>query len=198
MGRIYYLMGKSASGKDSIYRLLRQDEALQLHTVTLYTTRPLRDGEREGVEYHFTDDSGMAALVAAGKVIECRAYDTVHGIWKYATVDDGQIRLQEQDYLIIGTLESFIAVRDYFGASYVVPIYVYVDDGERLMRAIAREKQQNHPKYAELCRRFLADEADFREEKLLAEGITPKVRFENHNLEECFQQIKKRILQDMK
>ena len=190
MGKIYYLMGKSASGKDSIYRLLREDTVLNLHTVTLYTTRPLRDGEEEGVEYHFTDDAGMHRLEQAGKVIECRAYQTVHGIWKYATVDDGQIHLEEQDYLIIGTLESFIAVRDYFGKECVIPVYVYVEDGERLLRAIARERQQTQPKYAELCRRFLADEADFQEEKLLTEGITEAYRFENHDLQSCFEQIK--------
>ena len=53
MGKIFYVMGKSASGKDTIYKELRE-RIPELKTVVLYTTRPIRDGETEGVEYHFT------------------------------------------------------------------------------------------------------------------------------------------------
>ena len=50
MGKIYYIMGKSSSGKDTLFRKIKQ-ELPMLQTVTLYTTRPKREGEREGVEY---------------------------------------------------------------------------------------------------------------------------------------------------
>ena len=53
MGKIFYIMGKSASGKDTVYHRLCDDKSLGLHTVTLYTTRPRREGETDGVEYHF-------------------------------------------------------------------------------------------------------------------------------------------------
>ena len=49
MGKIFYLMGKSASGKDSIYKRLRS-LCPELKSIVLYTTRPMRDGEQEGVE----------------------------------------------------------------------------------------------------------------------------------------------------
>ena len=39
----------------------------------------------------------------------------------------------------------------------MVPLYVEVDDGLRLSRALERERKQTEPKYAEMCRRFLAD-----------------------------------------
>ena len=42
MGKIILLMGKSASGKDAVYRNLLQDETLSLKKVVLYTTRPMR------------------------------------------------------------------------------------------------------------------------------------------------------------
>ncbi len=53
MSRIFYIMGKSASGKDTIYKKLL-DRIPGLKTITPYTTRPIRDGEVNGVEYFFT------------------------------------------------------------------------------------------------------------------------------------------------
>ena len=87
MGKIYYIMGKSSSGKDTLFRKIKQ-ELPMLQTVTLYTTRPKREGEREGVEYHFVTDEQMHIFERQGKVVELRTYNTVHGAWKYATIED--------------------------------------------------------------------------------------------------------------
>ena len=186
MGKIYYMMGKSSSGKDTLYQeLLRR--CPKLRSVVPYTTRPIREGERDGVEYHFADDKKLAALEEEGRVIELRAYDTIHGIWKYFTVDDGQIDLGKDSYLMIGTLESYEKMLNYYGESNLVPIYIEVEDGERLMRALNRERRQPHPKYKELCRRFLADEEDFCEENLARLGIDK--RYENTDMETCLEKI---------
>lgn len=191
MSKIYYMMGKSSTGKDTLYKRIFRDEELQLKTVIPYTTRPIREGEKEGVEYFFCDDLKAAELEEAGKVIERRDYHTVHGIWTYFTVDDGQIDLKNQDYLVIGTLESYHKIRDYYGKEYLVPIYIEVEDGERLQRALSREKEQMFPKYEEMCRRFLADAKDFSEENLAAAEITK--RFVNQNLDDTEAEIKEYI-----
>ena len=73
----------------------------------------------------------------------------MYGDWKYATIDDGQIHLTGSDYLMIGTLESYMKMKAYYGQENLVPLYMEVEDGERLMRAIARERQQEHPGYEE-------------------------------------------------
>lgn len=190
MGRIFYLMGKSASGKDSIYKRLRSI-CPELKSIVLYTTRPMRDGEQEGVEYHYIDERQLEALEQSGKVIEVRTYQTVFGPWSYVTVDDGQIDLKQNDYLVIGTLDSYEKLREYYGKEALVPLYVTVDDGVRLERALARERQQKEPKYAELCRRFLADEADFAPERLMGLDVTEA--FENRDLEVCVRVIADRI-----
>lgn len=80
-----------------------------------------------------------------GKVVELRTYNTVHGAWKYATIEDGQVNLAESDYLMIGTLESYGKLKKYYGAAYLVPVYIEVEDGERLNRALTRERQQEVP-----------------------------------------------------
>lgn len=190
MGNIFYLMGKSASGKDTVYSRLKE-EFPQFKTVTLYTTRPIREGEAEGREYYFTTEEGLRDLQSAGKVIELREYNTIHGVWKYFTVDDGQFDLEQYNYLMIGTLESYEKMKKYFGEAVLIPVYVEVDDGQRLMRALKREMQQREPKYAELCRRFLADAEDFSEEKLV--GIGADNRYLNENLEDCLRKISERI-----
>lgn len=187
MGKIFCLMGKSSSGKDTIYKKLLELNTLPLHTIVPCTTRPIRDGETHGVEYYFYTEEELDRLLQAGKIIELRSYDTVHGIWKYFTADDHQIDLTRNDYLIIGTLESYVKMQEYFGADKMVPIYIYVDDGLRLQRALDRERAQEKPRYAEMCRRFLADEKDFSEERLNDAGI--RKRFENQELSETTAEI---------
>ena len=107
-------------------------------------------------------------------------------------VKDSQIDLTQNDYLIIGTLESYLKIRDYFGKEKVVPIYIELEDGERLTRALIREKTQREPKYEELCRRFLADCQDFSYEKLEKAGIGKY--YANDDLESCIDEIKEQII----
>lgn len=190
MGRLFYIMGKSASGKDTLFhRLLQEKPSLQ--KVTLYTTRPRREGEADGIEYHFLSSEALEQLRKEGRVIEERAYQTVHGVWRYATIDDGRIQLSHRDYLAIGTLESYAKIREYFGRDQVVPLYIEVEDGERLKRAIERERRQAEPKYEELCRRFLADAKDFSEERLQEVGIV--TRYENRKEEACIKALLEEI-----
>lgn len=186
MSKIFYIMGKSSSGKDSFFKEIRK-RIPELKEIILYTTRPIREGETDGVEYHFVGEEELDRLDKEGRVIELRAYNTVHGVWKYFTADDGQIDLEKYDYIVIGTLESYEAMRKYYGEEAVVPIYVEVEDGIRLSRALEREKEQAYPKYAELCRRFLADSEDFSEENLEKSGIMKK--FRNMEFKQCADEI---------
>lgn len=195
MGKIFYIMGKSASGKDHFYEALLQDPDLSLEPLVLYTTRPIRSSEQDGREYFFVDEQKLVNLRLSGKIIEERVYQTIAGPWYYFTADEGQIDLQKKDYLGIGTLESCKKMREYFGSEGVCPLYVETEDGIRLQRALKREEKQERPAYAEMCRRFLADCEDFSEEKLEAAGIGR--RFENNGaFEDCLREIRGYILSE--
>ena len=191
MGKMIYLMGKSSTGKDTVYRRLLTWKEVKFRKIVPYTTRPIRLGEEEGKEYHFTDEKEFRELETRGRVIEFRVYHTYHGLWRYFTVDDGSIDLSRKNYLIIGTLESYVKTAEYFGKDQVIPVLLELDDGVRLQRALGRERKQKNPRYEELCRRYLADAEDFSEEKIKAAGI--RERFANDNLEKCLAEIKKYI-----
>ena len=191
MGKIFYMMGKSSSGKDTIFKEILKKKELNLHQIVLYTTRPARANETDGVQYHFVDEERLSEFQDAGKVIELRAYQVVGGVWKYFTADDGQVDLKQGNYLGIGTLESFQKMKNYYGKESVIPVYIEVEDGERLIRAIRREQEQETPKYKELCRRFLADEEDFSEEKIKEADI--QKRFVNDDLDLCVKNIIKYV-----
>lgn len=190
MGKLFVIIGKSATGKDTIFRMLRERGIFG--TIVPYTTRPKRSEEENGREYFFVDEDQMKEFDKQGKIVEKRCYHTIHGDWNYFTVDDGQFDLEKKDYLMINTLEGFGKIRTYFGKDKVVPIYIYVEEGERLLRAVERERSQSNPKYQELCRRFLADEKDFSEEKL--EEVEIYKRYNNENLQDCIEKILEEIL----
>lgn len=191
MSRIFCILGKSSSGKDTIYKRLLEEEKLALRKIVPYTTRPIRKGEEDGMEYFFTTNERLQELKQQGKVIECRSYHTFYGIWNYFTVKDEQIDLQHNNYLLIGTIESFKEIQKYFGEDIVIPLYIALDDGERLQRALNRERMQQQPKYEEMCRRFLADQEDFSDEKLQEAGINRI--FYNIDLNTCIEEIKQEI-----
>lgn len=175
-------MGKSASGKDSIYKYLL--EKMPLLPLILYTTRPRREHEQEGREYHFITPQMLAQMRLEGKLVEERCYQTIEGDWCYCT---GAIDFSAGDYLGIGTLQSYEKIRAFYGDACVIPIYIEVEDGVRLQRALDRERLEREPRYEELCRRFLADAKDFSEENLARAGIGR--RFANVEFAACAAEI---------
>ncbi len=196
MGKIVCLMGKSSSGKDTIYKKILMQEKVHLETIVPYTTRPIRAGERDGVEYHFTDEDGYQALLAQGSIIESRAYNTCYGVWRYFTVADDTIDLDSCSYVLIGTLEAYEQLRKFYGADRVIPVMIELDDGVRLQRALDRETAQDHPKYEEMCRRFLADAEDFSAEKMARADISRT--FNNDQLDHCLNEIVAYLQENLK
>lgn len=192
MGKIFCLMGKSNSGKDTIFKELIKNISLGLNGIVTYTTRPIRSNETNGIEYHFITETQLEEYRKNGKVIEERVYETVKGTWYYITMNDGQIDLSKNNYLLITTLKAYKEISEFYGKDNVVPFYIDLDDGIRLERALKREKEQDNPHYDELCRRFLADNIDFSLENLNLYNI--KKYYKNENLKDCVENLKNDII----
>ena len=75
MGKMVYLMGKSSTGKDTVYKRLLEKEELKLETIVPYTTRPIRAGEEQGEEYFFTDEDGYRNL---SRLVYLYVEDVIH------------------------------------------------------------------------------------------------------------------------
>jgi len=182
-------MGKSSSGKDTVRKKIQ--ETMKMEEYVMYTTRPIRDGEKEGVDYFYISDEDMKKYHEDRKVIESRTYQTVKGPWTYATIDDGQFD-SDKDILGVGTLESYKKVKEFFQNDTnkkLIPVYITIDEEEREKRARKREEIQAKPNYEEMERRLKADNIDFSEENLKRVGIGAKETFENYNLDECVENI---------
>ena len=186
MRKLFVVMGKSATGKDTIYKEIIKRNSMNLVPVVMYTTRPIREGEVNGREYNFVDENTKQKIEKKGKILEIRTYNTVEGPWHYFTADDENWE-DDHDHIMIGTLESYAEIRKNCSNIEIIPIYIEVEDGERLNRALIREKKEKNPNYEELCRRFIADTHDFSQDKLKSLEID-KI-FMNNNLEDTIDEI---------
>lgn len=195
MSNFIYIMGKSSAGKDTIYQMLK--DKIDTNIYVPYTTRPMRDGEQEGREYHYITEEQFEELEKQDKVMESRKYDVKYQgrdcIWAYATIVDNQWN-KEGDFLTVGTLESYASIIKYLSDHpekklNMVPVYITIDEQERERRARKREETQTNPNYEEMERRLKADNIDFSEENLRKAGISDKQTFENYDLDECVENI---------
>lgn len=164
MSNIFCIIGKSGTGKDTIYHDIMSIGIPELIPVIPYTTRPIRNGEINGVNYFFVSEEQLEAYEHEGRVIEKRTYMTVHGPWSYFNLR--QELESDKDYILIATPEALQAFIKEYGRDTIKIIYLELDNKERLLRCIKREAEQKTPNYSEVCRRYLADEQDFSEEKL--------------------------------
>lgn len=198
MGKIFCIIGKSSSGKDTIYQKLVKD--FPLSPITLSTTRPMREEEKEGREYFFINEKTRIELHQNQEVIEERVFHTVYGDWYYLTTNKN-IDLETKNYITINTLAGFNSLKTFYGKDVVIPIYIYVSLNSRLDRAFDRDDNKegiNINQCKEICRRFIRDEEDFSEANIIDAEIPEDRQYENENLQECYQKIIETIKKELK
>lgn len=164
MSRIFCIVGKSGSGKDTIYHRILAEKPENLIPVIPYTTRPKRADEKNGVNYFFVTDEELESCRENDRIIELRRYHTVQGLWSYFTVKFPIDKTK--DYILITTLEGVQGIIRHYGPEMVHVVYMDIDERERLLRCINREAKEAVPDYREICRRYIADYEDFSKENL--------------------------------
>lgn len=158
------MIGKSASGKDTLFKQILSNKRPNLIPVTPYTTRPKRTDEKSGVDYHFVTEEQLMYFESENRVIEKRQYHTTQGLWRYFTL---KFNIEnDNNYILITTLEGALSIAEQYGSDMVHVVYLVADDKTRLLRCIDRESRQILPDYVEVCRRFIADQKDFSDEKI--------------------------------
>lgn len=150
MYKIIAIMGEAGSGKDSLMQEILKLKP-EFHEIISCTTRPMREGEAEGVNYYYYTPEQFGDRVLHDEMLEC----TVFNDWFYGTSYDSV----RSDCINIGVfnptgIESLLARSDVD----VKVIRVVAEDKTRLIRQLNREEQ---PDVREIVRRFNVDWMDF-------------------------------------
>lgn len=157
MKDIIVLVGESSVGKDTI--LTELVENYGLHRCVSYTTRPMREGEIDGVHYNFVDYSLFEAEWQSGTIFERTKYHTNLGVWHYGIGDKSFVN-DNVNVVILNPhgieqlLNSVVSNRLYI-------VYVTADMETRFMRYIKRDNMTDQHKI-ELVDRFIRDNEDFK------------------------------------
>jgi guanylate kinase len=153
---ITILCGKSASGKDTLLKELVKDG---FEPIVSYTSRPMREGEKDGREYHFTDRETFEQMIKDDKLIEYRTYDTLVGnvpdTWYYGMAK--QEFDKGKDYVVVLDLDGAENFIGYAGKENCLVCYINAYDSNRTARAMQRGSFDE----TEWKRRMKADDADF-------------------------------------
>ena len=177
--KIFYIIGKSGSGKTSLRDMLLAQKDLPLIKLEEVTTRPKRENESDDT-YKFVNSDEYFSMCQDGKIMEARGYQVANGEeWFYGTLNPDELN-PKGIYISAGPLQAFESIRNLYGSD-VIPIYLDVTDRNLILRSIQREVPDSGVMYKEICRRFISDTEDFSEERLNSIGIDPKLRV-NANL----------------
>lgn len=154
---IIAIMGKAGSGKDTLLKaLLERPIFKDAQPIISCTTRPIRENECDGVNYHYLTNEEFTNHILAGDMLEA----TVFNNWCYGT----SLKHLDKDKINIGVFnpEGVGLLRDRNNVELKV-IYIEANDKDRLLRQLNRE---DNPNCHEIARRFMADEQDFTEEEI--------------------------------
>lgn len=152
MYNVVAIMGKAGSGKDSLMKaVLHHDTLNNLNEIVSYTTRPMREGEKEGINYHYVSDEEFLQLILEDKMLEA----TIFNSWCYGTA----LNSLNQNKINIGVFNPAGVESLMKDPRINLKIfYIEASDKERLIRQLTREQ---NPDIEEILRRYKADNLDF-------------------------------------
>lgn len=154
MKRLFMICGEAGTGKDTILRKVVSSAPAHFNEIVSYTTRPPREGEIEGINYHFVTGEKFAEMVINGEMIEASVFnDWCYGTAKSSMMDDKINIGVFNPEGIYSILESSFAEDNE-----IIPFRVVASDKQRLIRQLNREQ---YPDINEIIRRYSADNNDF-------------------------------------
>ena len=168
--KILAVMGQAGAGKDSfVDALIKNNYIPNAKPIISCTTRPIREHEQDGVNYHYLTNEEFTNQVLNGEMLEA----TVFNDWCYGT----SINNLDKNCLNIGVFnpEGVEILQEANNVDLEV-IYIIADDKARLLRQLNREE---HPDCNEIVRRFGTDKQDFSEARI-DYVIVPDYRIQNN------------------
>lgn len=160
MAKIILLMGKSASGKDSVMKRVLECNS-KVNKLISTTTRPMRKGEVNHKDYHFVSDDVFDAMEDYELFIETREYNTASGVWRYGKEKEELDLNSKNIYISIVDIDGAKNIIKHAGKENVTCIYLKASPIKRFKRSISRD-DMSFIKVKEVLRRLIADRKDFK------------------------------------
>ena len=139
MNKLFLLLGKASSGKDTILKLVLEQiekENLNVKKLLSNTTRPRRNGEKEGVEYHFTTLHEFDTLYKQEEIVEYAVYKVNNMNWIYFSTKNQLQKLYNSNLIKIINPTGFKQLKPY--NNQIVSILIECPDEIRKERYIKR------------------------------------------------------------
>lgn len=157
MRKIFAIAGKASTGKDTLTNML--SEVLEIPVALSFTTRPMRVNEKQGVEYNFITDDDFWDLYESGLLAEYTSYEVANGeTWHYGLTKE---ELEKNKYvLVIVNPDGLEQLKKIYGHK-ICSILIDAPADVRIKRYLDRD-EVTETKAEECCRRFLADQKDFK------------------------------------
>ena len=155
---VFVISAKFAAGKTTVAKLLEERYGI-VRAVTC-TTRGMREGEREGIDYYFCDDATFENLASTGKLVAINRIKEmpieggfrgskkllsilqnlkpIKYVRKYGLPID-KIDLSKRSYLVALEPSGYYDLIKEIGKDNVKLIYLKLSDKERWLRALNRE-----------------------------------------------------------
>jgi len=156
---VIILMGKTASGKDTILNKLVNNYGYK--KITTYTTRPIRPGEIPDVTYHYVEENDFLIKIKSDFFAEWKAYNSAHGTWYYGLAKEDLVSATEKDIIIL-TPAGYKDVCQNLPEN-TICAYIHADEDVIKLRLLNRGDDTE-----EALRRLKADREDFEGVESLA------------------------------
>lgn len=162
MAKFIALVGKSACGKNRIQETLL-NKLPYLKNIVSITSRPMREGEIDGVDYHFVSHEEIMNQLLNDQLIEHRVYYPEHSDeeWIYG-ISENSIDLESDNiYIAILDIRGLQEFANFVSKDNVISFYINTSAKTRMLRSLEREPNMSDEQVMEVCRRALADDKDF-------------------------------------
>ena len=145
--KVMAFVGKSGAGKDYLAKKLVADYPNITNFIVSSTTRPIRDYEQDGVDYHFLTEEEFSAA----RFLETACFNNWYYGTRYDDLDPKKVNIGVFNPEGLRSLATHDDIELYI-------VYVKASDKTRLLRQLNREDE---PNVKEIIRRFTTDEEDF-------------------------------------
>ena len=182
------ILGCSRSGKSTLEEYIV--ERTHFKKTISYTTRPIREGEVDGIDYHFVDEEMFNKLESEGFFVETATYSAnwKYGLPKNECTNDAIAVLTPKGYR---RLLKYIQRNPDLNIN-LTSIYLKTDKASRLIKLLQRDGDKG---YYEAIRRSISDIGMF-------DGLEDEVDFVldnreyRYNVEQLYQQLKDKIIKE--